>query len=97
MDVNKILSADILDIIFDGRNKDYGAYELRKTYAKRLTWALVGTAIFLALLFLGLVVANTLANAANKKDMVVQDVQLEEIKEEKRVKKKILEESVEKL
>ena len=37
MDVNKIISADILDIIFDGRNKDYGAYELRKTYSKRLT------------------------------------------------------------
>ena len=32
MDSNKILSADMLDIIFDGRNKEYGAYELRKTY-----------------------------------------------------------------
>ena len=36
MDVNKILNADILDIIFEGRNKEYGAYELRKTYNKRL-------------------------------------------------------------
>ena len=36
MEINKILTADILDIIFDGRNKDYGAYELRKTYNKRL-------------------------------------------------------------
>ncbi|MBS1566038.1 MAG: energy transducer TonB, partial [Bacteroidetes bacterium] len=40
LDVNKIMSADVLDIIFDGRNKDYGAYELRKTYNKRLTTAL---------------------------------------------------------
>jgi protein TonB len=42
MDVNKIQSADILDIIFDGRNKEYGAYELRKTYNSRMTKALVG-------------------------------------------------------
>ena len=41
MDVNKIISADILDIIFEGRNKEYGAYELRKTYNRRLTIALI--------------------------------------------------------
>ena len=45
MEVNKILSADVLDIIFEGRNKEYGAYELRKTYNKRLTIALVATAV----------------------------------------------------
>ena len=32
MEANKILKADILDIIFEGKNKSYGAYELRKTY-----------------------------------------------------------------
>ena len=31
MDINKILSADVLDIIFEGKNKEYGAYDLRKT------------------------------------------------------------------
>lgn len=36
MDTQKILQADVLDIIFDNRNKSYGAYELRKNYAKRL-------------------------------------------------------------
>jgi protein TonB len=36
MDTNKILQADVLDIIFDNRNKVYGAYELRKNYHKRL-------------------------------------------------------------
>ena len=84
LDVNKIMSADILDIIFDGRNKDYGAYQLRKTYGKRLTTALVGTAVLLALIFILSVLANTLGNDKDKKDMVVQDVQLEEIKEEKK-------------
>ncbi len=41
MDTNKILKADVLDIIFDNRNKSYGAYELRKNYAKRVRNALV--------------------------------------------------------
>ncbi len=41
MDINKILSSDYLDIIFDGRNKNYGGYELRKTYPKRIIKSLM--------------------------------------------------------
>ncbi len=40
METNKILEADMLDIVFDGRNKDYGAYQLRKTYNRRLGYSL---------------------------------------------------------
>ena len=47
MDVNKILNADILDIIFEGKNKEYGAYDLRKTYNKRLLRAIIGTSIII--------------------------------------------------
>jgi periplasmic protein TonB len=83
MEVNKILSADILDIIFEGRNKEYGAYELRKTYNKRLTIALLSMAALCVLLFLGYFLANTIS-ANSKKDMVVQDVQLEDIKQEEK-------------
>jgi len=36
METNKILDADILDLLFDGRNKEYGAYDLRKHYNGRL-------------------------------------------------------------
>jgi periplasmic protein TonB len=83
MDVNKILNADILDIIFEGRNKEYGAYDLRKTYNKRMVKAIGGTAIVIALLFIGFLVSN-LNTGGPKKDIVVQDVQLEEVKEEKK-------------
>lgn len=31
MDVNKILKSDYLDILFEGRNKNYGGYEDRKS------------------------------------------------------------------
>ncbi len=82
MDVNKILSADVLDIVFDGRNKEYGAYDLRKTYSKRMTYALVGTALLLALAFLGSFLASSFKNNDDKTEMIVQDVQLEEVKTE---------------
>jgi protein TonB len=35
-----ILQSDLLDILFDSRNKEYGAYQLRKEYPKRLLIAL---------------------------------------------------------
>jgi protein TonB len=36
----EILQADLLDILFENRNKAYGAYALRKNYNHRLQWAL---------------------------------------------------------
>jgi periplasmic protein TonB len=83
MEANKILSADILDIVFEGRNKDYGAYELRKTYNRRLIIALVGMAVLCVLLFVGYILANTIS-AGEDKAIVVQDVQLEELKQEEK-------------
>ncbi len=84
MDVNKIMTADILDLIFEGRNKEYGAYELRKTYHRRLTFALIGTAALCALIFLAYFIGNSMGNDKDKNQVVVQDVQLEEVKEEKK-------------
>jgi protein TonB len=36
----EILQADLLDILFEHRNKAYGAYALRRNYSDRLHWAL---------------------------------------------------------
>src|SRR5689334_13136504 len=52
MEKNQINTAPLLDIIFDGRNKEYGAYELRKKYNDRLTKALGITAGLAAIIFL---------------------------------------------
>jgi len=41
MEAKKILAADLLDLLFENRNKEYGAYELRKTYNRRITTALL--------------------------------------------------------
>lgn len=49
MEANKILSADLLDILFEGKNKEYGAYELRKTYNARAAIALGLTGLLIVL------------------------------------------------
>jgi len=51
MELQSILTADYLDIIFDQRNKSYGGYELRKHYNRRAARAMffVLSALLLAL------------------------------------------------
>jgi len=83
MEVNKILSADVLDIIFEGRNKEYGAYELRKTYNKRILVAVAGMFALVILLFVGYLIANKIEDDDTAKQVVAQEVQLEQIQEEK--------------
>jgi periplasmic protein TonB len=81
MDINKILSADILDILFEGKNKQYGAYDLRKTYNKRLTKALLLTAAFALLIFLTTVFASVFQKKAGD-GLDVLDTQMAEIKKD---------------
>src|SRR6188474_392384 len=80
MDTNKILSADLLDLVFDNRNKDYGAYELRKTYHIRITKALVFTGMFVLIAFTGVVLANKI-KPKEKSSPLILEVTLEDIKQ----------------
>lgn len=50
MNSNEILTADLIDILFEGKNKAYGAYDLRKTYNKRITIAVAGM-VLICLIF----------------------------------------------
>src|SRR5262245_20185150 len=81
MEVSKILSTDLLDLIFEGRNKAYGAYELRTKYNKRLTLALIITAS-LALVILLASFISSLTARNSKGQVQVQEVQLTEVKQE---------------
>ncbi len=49
MEKTNILNASFLDILFEGRNKIYGAYELRMNYEKRM-WKAFGITLLLILL-----------------------------------------------
>jgi protein TonB len=81
MDANKILDADLIDLVFEGRNKGYGAYELRTQYNKRLRNALIVTiSAFCLLLLLGFL--STLDLGLTKGKLDIKEVQLEEINTE---------------
>lgn len=81
MDANKILSTDLIDLVFEGRNKSYGAYELRTQYNKRLRNSLVITASIALMLLLGSFLSS-LTTGNRKGKVEIKEVQLEEIKQD---------------
>ncbi len=84
MEINKILSASILDVIFDGRNKEYGAYDLRKTYNRRISIALFVTLGVALLALVGSILANQSSGEEvvkeKKVEMTMQEIKPEEEK-----------------
>src|SRR4026207_2396503 len=68
----ELLQADMLDILFEHRNKLYGAYALRKTYTHRLGFAL-GVALSISLLFalMSFIKKNNGDNGSFKDDRTV--------------------------
>lgn len=60
MEKSAILNADLLDIVFDGRNKEYGAYELRRSYNKRLRISIAVMMSLALMLCIGQLIASRL-------------------------------------
>lgn len=79
MQTNQILTANILDLIFENRNKEYGAYELRKTYEKRIKKAMLITAS-IVVLFFGSLLARS-PKTENRNIVVTKTIDLSNIKE----------------
>jgi len=56
MDNAQIAKASLNDIVFEGRNKEYGAYVLRRLYQRHVTRALIiATSVFALLVFFPLI------------------------------------------
>ena len=81
MEANKILNADILDILFDGKNKKYGAYDLRKTYNSRLGKALIITCSVALLIVGGTLFAGAIKKS-NENKLKVLDTELADVKKD---------------
>ncbi|MFT3748206.1 MAG: energy transducer TonB [Agriterribacter sp.] len=81
MEVSKILNSNILDIIFDGRNKNYGAYELRTQYNRRLTRALIITASVALLIMLASFLSSKFEGSNKKGDIVVNEIEMADIQQ----------------
>lgn len=82
MDSAKISKSDFLDILFDGRNKEYGAYDLRRQYDKRVRNAILGTASVAILVLGGYLINNYIRaeEAKNPKKPVIEQIKMEDIK-----------------
>ena len=80
MDANKIMNADLLDLVFEGRNKEYGAYDLRRKYNSRLAKALLITMALGLLIFLSAFLANEASKRMGRVE--VAEVKLEDIIQE---------------
>ena len=84
MQTNNILSAPLIDLIFDGRNKEYGAYQLRKTYHQRISKALIITSVITAMAFGGVALANSIKKQENK-FKVSEDIVITQVVDDKKV------------
>jgi protein TonB len=82
METNKILTADILDLIFEGRYKEYGAYELRKTYNKRIKAGLIGMVAVVAVLGAMAIISNSIKKP--KTEIVAVDMSLENVAQDEK-------------
>lgn len=85
MEPNKILKSDVLDLLFENRYKEYGAYNLRRTYNKRITTALLVTFGAVLLIILASFVSDNMKDDSAA-EVVVRDVVLEDIKQEEEEK-----------
>ena len=78
MEPGKILTANLLDILFEGKNKEYGAYELRKRYKQRMTIAMVSMAAICLLFFPTQIFGNDYKSESGK--IAITEITLENIK-----------------
>lgn len=79
----EILNADLLDIIFEKRNKDYGAYAIRRGYNHRLLTA-TGAALSVILLFVLINILgkkNVSSAPLNRKERIVEITEVKMFKE----------------
>ena len=72
MKADAILQSDVLDIIFDRRNKSYGAYTLRRFYNKRLYKALGATFTIAAALLTTAILMETKKEKISTPDIVTR-------------------------
>ena len=83
-----LISNEWADIVFQGRNKVYGAYQLRRGTGKRNIWAMVFVAAVAAVTYLGLAAYNSYQAAQKAKFEAEMEASLIETKKDAKVEKK---------
>ncbi len=71
METTKLLNSEFIDILFDDRNKDYGAYELRRKYNKRVRNAVMGMSAIVVVVIGGYLVSTNLIASDKKHEAII--------------------------
>lgn len=80
-----LVSLEWTDLVFEGRNQAYGAYQLRKETSKRNIWSTIFVALMAVLLYLGLTFENMVE--ANRTVENTQIVEVTNLRDKKKVAK----------
>ncbi|MBW8684465.1 energy transducer TonB [Chitinophaga rhizophila] len=83
MDSAKVLKSDFLDILFENRNKEYGAYDLRRQYDKRVRNAVIGSAALMLVVIAGYGISNYINKLEREnpdKKPVIEQIKMEDVK-----------------
>ena len=84
-----LISNEWTDLVFEGRNKEYGAYKLRKGTTKRNIWSIIIVGLAAVLLYLGLQLQHMVeANRQVENTQAIELSVLEQKKKEAKVEKK---------
>jgi periplasmic protein TonB len=73
MDASKLAKASLDDIVFEGRNRAYGAYLLRRLYNKHITVAAI-VAIILFFLFISIPLISKMIKGDQEEEQVVERI-----------------------
>lgn len=90
-----LISNEWADIVFQGRNKVYGAYQLRRGTSKRNIVSMIFVAAVAAVAYLGLAAYNSYQEAQKAKFEAEMEASLLEAKKEAKVEKKTVTPKVE--
>ena len=75
-----------VELVFEGKNKEYGAYVLRKDTGKRNLQALAIVIAVIAAIFIGVIAKVAIQNAMPKKVAITTDVELSQLAQKKEAK-----------
>ena len=83
-----LIDSNWVDLVFEGKNKEYGAYKLRKNTGKRNIWAII-IMLAIAALLGAIIGVNAIIEASKAQEEISADVELSNItKKEVKVEKK---------
>lgn len=81
-----LISDGWVDLVFEGKNQAYGAYQLRKDTGKRNVKALTVVLIAIAAIFLAVIANVAIQNAIKQNVSVETDVELSKLSQKKEAK-----------